>query len=42
MEKQTFNDMKINCVVVTHNRLSLLKENLAALKKQTIRINKIL
>lgn len=41
MEKQTFNDMKINCVVVTHNRLSLLKENLAALKKQTIRINKI-
>lgn len=33
--------MKINCVVVTYNRLSLLKENLNALKGQTVPINKI-
>lgn len=33
--------MIINCVVVTYNRLSLLKENLNALKGQTYPINKI-
>ena len=33
--------MNINCVVVTYNRLELLKENLEALKKQTYSISKI-
>lgn len=33
--------MKINCVVVTYNRIDLLKENLAALKAQTYPIHKI-
>lgn len=33
--------MKINCVVVTYNRLALLKECIAALKSQTHEINKI-
>lgn len=33
--------MKINCVVVTYNRLELLKENIEALKKQTYLLNKI-
>lgn len=31
----------IDCVVVTYNRLSLLKENLQALKQQTFIIHKI-
>ena len=34
--------MKINCVVVTYNRLALLKENLNMLGKQTYPINKII
>ena len=33
--------MKINCVIVTYNRLSLLKECISALKNQTYKINKI-
>lgn len=33
--------MKINCVIVTYNRLSLLIECISALKKQTYKINKI-
>lgn len=33
--------MKINCVVVTYNRLDLLKECLKALEEQTFRIHKI-
>lgn len=33
--------MKINCVVVTYNRLALLKECIAALKSQTHEINNI-
>lgn len=31
--------MKINCVIVTYNRLSLLKECLEAVKQQTFPIN---
>ena len=27
--------MKVNCVIVTYNRLALLKECLAAIEKQT-------
>lgn len=34
--------MIVNCVVVTYNRLDLLKENLEALSKQTFSINKII
>ena len=33
--------MKINCVVVTYNRLSLLKECLSALENQTYPIQRI-
>lgn len=33
--------MKINCVVVTYNRLELLKENIEALKNQTYPLDKI-
>lgn len=33
--------MKINCVIVTYNRLELLKENLKALKGQSFPIHKI-
>lgn len=31
----------INCVVVTYNRLNLLKENIQALKAQTLQLHKI-
>lgn len=34
--------MKINCVIVTYNRLSLLKECIAGLQRQTTFINKII
>uniref|UniRef100_UPI0026084682 glycosyltransferase n=1 Tax=uncultured Psychrobacter sp. TaxID=259303 RepID=UPI0026084682 len=34
--------MIVNCVVVTYNRLSLLKECLSALSEQTYDINKII
>lgn len=34
--------MVINCVVVTYNRLALLKECLAALKNQTYSLNKVI
>lgn len=34
--------MKINCVVVTYNRLDLLKENIEALLSQTYKLNKII
>ena len=33
--------MKINCVVVTYNRLGLLKENLKALQEQSLPVHKI-
>lgn len=33
--------MRINCVVVTYNRVALLKENLSALKSQTYPIHQI-
>lgn len=33
--------MKINCVIVTYNRLSLLKECICAIKNQTYKTNKI-
>lgn len=33
--------MRINCVVVTYNRIALLKENLSALKSQTYPIHQI-
>lgn len=33
--------MEINCVVVTYNRLTLLKECVTAIKKQTYSVNKI-
>lgn len=39
--QKTKNVMKINCVVVTYNRLQLLKENLKALQEQSLPIHKI-
>ena len=33
--------MKVNCVIVTYNRLALLKECLAAIEKQTYPIHKV-
>ena len=34
--------MKVNCVIVTYNRLALLKECLAAIEKQTYPIHKVI
>lgn len=34
--------MTVNCVVVTYNRLNLLKENLTALDRQSFPVNKII
>ena len=34
--------MKVNCVVVTYNRLALLRECLAAIEKQTYPIHKVI
>ncbi len=34
--------MKVNCVIVTYNRLALLKECLAAIEKQTYPVHKII